>query len=102
MPSTKTNRFPLRNANYSISAETSPALFGDGTPSLASRIPPIERQYPRGLPVAEIDKNSDQECIIDEETDEHETNNKDNDDSEDVVPPAPLRPNIIIAHIVGQ
>jgi hypothetical protein len=52
--------------------------------------------------VAEIDKNSDQECIIDEETDERETNNMDNDDSEDVDPPAPLRPKIIIAHIVGQ
>jgi hypothetical protein len=99
MPPKKTNRFPLRTANERGRAETIRASIGHGTPSLASRITPIERVSPRVLPEAEIDDYSDQECLIDNETDDRETDNEENDD---VDPCAPLRPNIFLADVVEQ
>jgi hypothetical protein len=102
MPPKKTNRFPLHTANERGSAETIRASIGHGTPSLASRITPIERLSPRVLPEAEIDNNSDQERLIDDETDDRETDDEENDDNEDVDPRAPLRPNIILADVVEQ
>ena len=42
------------------------------------------------LPEAEIDNNSDQERLIDDETDDRETDDEENDDNEDVDPHAPL------------
>jgi len=102
MPPKKTNRFPLRTANERGSAETIRASIGHGTPSLTSRITPIERLSPRVLPEAEIGNNSDQEHLIDDETDDRETDDEENDENEDVDPRAPLRPNIILADVVAQ
>jgi hypothetical protein len=99
MPPKKTNRFPLRTANERGSAETIRTSIGHGTPSLASRITPIERVSPRVLPEAEIDDNSDQERLIDNEADDRETDDEENDD---VNPRAPLRPNILLADVVEQ
>jgi len=78
------------------------ASIGHGTPSLASRISPIEQLSPRVLPEAEIDNNSDQERLTDDETDDRETDDEENDGNEDVDPRAPLRPNIILADGVEQ
>jgi len=102
MPPKKTNRFPLCTANDCGSAETIRASNGHGTPSLASRITPIERPSPRVLPEAEIDNISDQERLIHDETDDRETDNEENDDNEDVDPRAPLQLNIILADVVEQ
>jgi len=54
------------------------------------------------LPEAEIDNNSDQERLIDDETDDRETDDEENDDNEDVDPHAPLWPNIILVDVVEQ
>jgi len=51
------------------------------------------------LPEAKIDDNSDQECLIDNETDERETDNGDNDDD---ASHAPFQPNILVADLVEQ
>jgi len=102
MPPKKTNRFPLRTANERGSAEAIPASISHGTPSLEGWITPIERHSPRVLPEAEIDNNSDQERLIDEETDDRKTDDEENDDNEDVDTSAPLRPNIILADVVEQ
>jgi len=99
MPPKKLDRFPLCTANEGGSAETIWASIGHGTPSLATRITPIERVSPRVLPEAEIDDNSDQERLIENETDDRET---DTDDNHDVDPRAPLRPIILLADVVEQ
>jgi hypothetical protein len=99
MPPKKTNRCALRTANACGSAETIRGLIGHGTLSLASRNTPIERVSPRVLPEAEIDDNSDQERIIDKETDDRAT---DDDDDADVDERTPLRTNLLLADLVEQ
>jgi hypothetical protein len=54
------------------------------------------------LPEAEIDNISDQERLIDDETDDRETDDEENDDNEDVDPCSSLQPNIILADGVEQ
>jgi len=54
------------------------------------------------LPKAEIDNHSDQECLIDDKTDDHVTNDEENDDNDDVDPPTPVRLNIIFTDVVQQ
>ena len=68
---------------------------------MALRVLRVELPLLNGfLPEAEIDNNSDQEHVIDDETDDRETDDQGNDDNEDVDPRAPLRPNIILADVV--
>jgi len=70
---------------------------------MALRVLRVELPLLNGfLPEAEIDNNSDQEHVIDDETDDRETDDEENDDNEDVDPRAPLRPNIILADVVEQ
>jgi len=100
MPPKKMNRFPLCTSNECGSVETIWASIRHGTPSLVSQNTPVERHSPSVLPQAEIDHNSDQECPIDDETDDCETDNDVNDPDEDVDPRAPFRPNIILPNVV--
>jgi hypothetical protein len=80
MPPKKTKTFPLRIANERGSTETIRGSIGHATPSLPSRIIPIERFSSRVLPEAEIDDNSDEECLIDNETDDRKADDEENDD----------------------
>jgi len=54
------------------------------------------------LPEAKINNDSDQECLIDDETDDRETDDEENDENGDVDLRAPLRRNIILADVVEQ
>jgi len=102
IPPRKTNRFPLRTANVRGSAESIRASIGHGTLSDPSWITSIERLSARVLPEAEIDNNSNQGCLIDDETDHRETDDEENDDNDNVDPRAPLQRNIILADGVEQ
>jgi len=70
---------------------------------MALRVLLVERRQLNGcLPEAGIDNDSDQERLIGYETDDRETYDEQSDDSDDVDPPAPLGPNILLEDIVEQ
>jgi hypothetical protein len=73
-----------------------------GTPSVASQNTPIQQITPRVLPEAEIDDNSDQEHLINNETDHCKTDKEGNDDNDEVDPCAPLQPNVLLEDVIEQ
>jgi hypothetical protein len=95
----KTDRFPHGTCNKPGSADTILLSICDGTPGVANRITPIERISTRVLREAEIDDMSDQQHLIDNDTDDREINEQENND---VDLRAPLQLNILLADVVEQ
>lgn len=76
--------------------------MGHGTPSLWWRRTPFKPVNPRVLEESETEDNSDQEWLIDNETDDHKTFNKENDEIDDDDPHVPWQLNIRVADFVVQ